>query len=144
MTLCLGLPRGRQGKIRGASDTWGRLSPHEKRSDVASAIGTLSALGNGFKIVEIGGKTMVQSVPTELSTDHMDLLNSMAASGHITAVQAEAQLGWTAVRTDAAMEMLLERGLVWIDDQAAGGARTYWSHGLSAVDADLRPASTML
>eukprot|EP01052_Picozoa_sp_SAG31_P000439 SAG31_NODE_13_length_37961_cov_21.751307_18_plen_68_part_00 len=67
----------------------------------------------------------------------MALLQRMEGTGHVTASEARTTLSWSAERTEAALEMLLEKGLVWIDDQAATGVRTYWSHCLSAVDADL-------
>ena len=106
-------------------------SAHARRQSCTSrAQSRLSDLGVGLLhwrcscSCTAAGERAPLHVPAELSTDHMDLLHSMAGSGHITAAQAVAQLGWTVERTDAAMELLLERGLVWIDDQAAGGART--------------------
>lgn len=39
-------------------------------SDIEMAIKKLQLLGNGFKIVLLGSKKMVQSVPCEMNNDH--------------------------------------------------------------------------
>lgn len=44
------------------------------RFDVERAVQKLFILGNGFALVKIGSKLMVQSVPMELSSDHTTLL----------------------------------------------------------------------
>ena len=41
--------------------------------DIVRAIGKLKALGNGFRLVKLGNKSLVQSVPGELSQDRTKL-----------------------------------------------------------------------
>lgn len=75
---------------RGSSSSSAASSSAEAISedDVEYSIRKVSILGNGFRVVVVGGKRMVLSVPTELLTDHVDLM-SMAAKrgGGISVVQ---------------------------------------------------------
>ncbi|KAG5461430.1 MAG: hypothetical protein BJ554DRAFT_6381 [Olpidium bornovanus] len=96
--------------------------------DVSESIKTLSPLGSGFAIHQIGSKKMVQSVPRELNTDQSSILTlaqvnwraSMTskpanvgdiilrcritlADGHVTVCDVERQLGWIPARAQTAL-----------------------------------------
>lgn len=44
------------------------------KNDIVQAIKSIKPLGNGFSILKIGNKEIVQSVPCELSRDHTIIL----------------------------------------------------------------------
>jgi ESCRT-II complex subunit VPS22 len=94
--------------------------------DVEAAVRTLKPLGSGYKILEIGNKRVIQSVPTELNADHMAVLKLLQETGHTTEEEICSGLCWTAKRMHDAVNILLEEGMVWIDDQP-GSDRWYWS-----------------
>ena len=54
----------------------------------------MRALGNGFDIIKIGSKKLVQSIPYELSTDHMTVMALAQDSHYVTASQLQ-EAGWT-------------------------------------------------
>jgi len=66
--------------------------------DILKAIDTLKPLGSGFKVVNIAGQKMVQSVPREMSTDTSMLLDMAGPTGFITQESAQAGLGWSQER----------------------------------------------
>ena len=73
------------------------------------------------------------------SHDHMRLLNLVEQSGGHTTKAEIAREGWDAERVGRALETLLEEGMLWIDDQAPGSERWYWSMCLTNdLDADVR------
>ena len=46
----------------------------ENREDVLTAIKSVSSLGNGFQLLQVGSRKMVLSVPMELNQDHTIVL----------------------------------------------------------------------
>ena len=46
------------------------------RDDLIRAIKKLGVLGSGFKVLPLLGRTLVQSVPTELNVDHTTVLQT--------------------------------------------------------------------
>ena len=76
------------------------------------------------------GRVMILSVPTELNRDHMSILELAQESGCVSEELISSKLGWPKHRVDTVMEVLMNEGMVWVDDQAvvAGGRvrREYW------------------
>ena len=134
IALCK-LPQYRRGWLRAGGAGQKPISS----DDVETAVGTLKPLGSYYGIRRVGRKKLVQSVPTELNDDHMRLLNLVEQSGGHTTKAEIAREGWDAERVGRALETLLEEGMLWIDDQAPGSERWYWSMCLTNdLDADVR------
>jgi hypothetical protein len=55
------------------------------------------------KVVSVGAKRMVQSVPIELSPDHMTILSVSHERGWITASVIGKELGWSKDRVYAVL-----------------------------------------
>lgn len=89
--------------------------------DVKRAINALQILGNGFRLVDIGGIKMVLSVPLELNKDHEEILDAAYStfdSRHDKFVDVDIisqRLGWPAERFELAIAPLVVEGLLWID-----------------------------
>lgn len=98
---------------------------HEE--DVERAIAKLKSLGNGFEIHETGAGKVVQSVPTELSKDHTELLAIVEMTeGHTSVEALSAATGWNAGRAKENLNQMLKEGMAWIDAQTATGDPDYW------------------
>lgn len=99
--------------------------------DVERAVTKLTALGNGFKILNAGGGTrFIQSVPTELSRDHTHVLAmcNEDGRGYVTKQSVQKNTGWTDDRVDATMDYLLQHEFAWLDAYPA--QHRYWIVGL--------------
>jgi len=96
--------------------------------DIKMAIKKLDVLGTGFRL--IGKRTddlIVQSVPSELSMDHTDVLEMAQKNGGCIDVSSvKTQLGWEIARVESVVHHLVHEGMAWVDDQAPGGQRWYW------------------
>lgn len=68
----LDILKARIGKMRSTDDRSVVVSD----DDVQRAIETLRPLCGGYRIVQVGRKKMVQSVPREMSDDQSSLINS--------------------------------------------------------------------
>eukprot|EP00002_Diphylleia_rotans_P033490 TRINITY_DN7125_c0_g1_i2.p1 TRINITY_DN7125_c0_g1~~TRINITY_DN7125_c0_g1_i2.p1 ORF type:complete len:114 (-),score=16.82 TRINITY_DN7125_c0_g1_i2:251-592(-) len=93
--------------------------------DVERVVKKIKLLGNGYDILYIGPKRFVQSVPCEFNTDHMEVLRIAEDTGYYTLSQLKTQLGWDDARIQTTMKLLLQEGMVWIDDQG-GSEPLYW------------------
>lgn len=101
-------------------------------SDIQIAIEKLGTLGGGFRTVQVGEKTMVVSVPTELDNDHMRILTIaqgpedgvVSPNTGLTIDQIIALTNWTESRATRAMDLLLQEGMAWIDEYK--GVSYYW------------------
>ena len=104
-------------------------------NDIPIAIKKLSILGGGFRIVKIGNNSdMIVSVPTELDQDHMEIMGLATSSGGdanntnntgcITKDDVMNKLKWNAERTERALTLLLQEGMVWEDNYH--GIIFYW------------------
>lgn len=62
----------------------------------------MSALGNGFDIIKVGSQKLVQSIPYELSTDHMAVMVIAQNSCFVTVSQL-LNAGWSKDRISVAM-----------------------------------------
>lgn len=98
--------------------------------DVKRAIGTLEPLGNGVKLVQIGARKMLVSVPLELSNDHASVLDlAQENRGAVSQETIGKTLKWDENRTDRTMQALLSQGMAWID--LHDGKVTYWFPSLA-------------
>ncbi len=76
------------------------------RDDVVQAIKKLGKLGSGFQLVQIGQKTVVQSVPGELNRDHSQILSQAEVQGGwVTSKGAQEKLGFTSDRVQQALQV---------------------------------------
>jgi len=96
--------------------------------DILQAVRKLQKLGSGYKVIELGGKKLIQSVPMELSTDHNAVLSLAIDDFHVTATEVQTKLKWTADRVETTLSQLLRNGVAWLDTQ--GGETSYWFPGL--------------
>uniref|UniRef100_A0A2R5LIL9 Vacuolar-sorting protein SNF8 n=1 Tax=Ornithodoros turicata TaxID=34597 RepID=A0A2R5LIL9_9ACAR len=97
--------------------------------DLLSAIEKLRKLGTGFKLIPLGSRYLVQSVPTELSLDHTSVIKEAEPHAHVSVGSLMKNLGWSDDRAKKALEDLLKEGLVWIDTQEPE-EYLYWFPGL--------------
>lgn len=125
--ICLKL-KEQTGGLVDISTLKTRLGGKVEEDDILRAIDSLKPLGSGFKVIKIGGHKMVQSVPRELSSDTTALLDFAGDSGHFHADEACQRLGWSSERTRNAVNLLIDEGLVWIDEQAQ--PKSFWIPGL--------------
>jgi len=97
--------------------------------DIVTSVKKLSKLGSGFRTVEVGKSMMIVSVPEELDDDHMKVMdlaeeNRCGAYGVVTVKGVTAELGWDHDRAKRALELLLGKGMAWLD--AVGAEKYYW------------------
>lgn len=90
--------------------------------DIVRAIAKLAVLGDGFCVVKVGKKQMIQSVPGELSLDHTTALEAASGAGGCLTIGSLEQLGWSELRIHCAVDKLMEQGMVWVDEVDT----TYW------------------
>lgn len=99
------------------------------QDDLLRAIEKLKTLGQGFRLISMGARYLVQSVPTELSLDHTTVIKHAGSTGHVSVRSLTTNLGWDDDRAKKALEDLLKEGLAWVDCQAPDGY-LYWFPGL--------------
>lgn len=92
--------------------------------DVLRAIKKLAVLGNGFKVIKVGKRQLVLSVPYEMSTDNSTVLAAAEGKGYVTASELMASQRWDEGRAKRCLDSLLREGMAWLDGQAA--EPTYW------------------
>ena len=93
--------------------------------DVLRAVKSLEPLGSGFRLVTIGNKMFIRSVPKELNTDQATVLEVLQLLGSVTVSLLRANLSWDKARSLTVLEDLLADSLVWIDMQC--DEAEYWS-----------------
>lgn len=125
------------------------------REDVIRAIKVLQPLGCGYEIVTLPstsldrkskGRKMVRSVPGELDTDILLLLECADAfgKGWITHRVLESHEGWSRRRVDDVVDKALMRdGIVWVDDkteddedEGGKGEKKFWVVGMFDLSED--------
>uniref|UniRef100_A0A7S2EAJ9 Vacuolar-sorting protein SNF8 n=1 Tax=Trieres chinensis TaxID=1514140 RepID=A0A7S2EAJ9_TRICV len=103
------------------------------KEDIITAVGKLAKLGGGFRTMEVGKSTMIISVPTELDSDHMEVMKiaqdaagviSSGPSGRVTVNDVKAVTHWNEERIKRALELLLGKGMAWLDLQ--GEEESFW------------------
>ncbi len=90
--------------------------------DIERSIEKLEVLGNGFRIISLGGnhtnnnnERYIISVPMELSNDHQMLMNICKDNGHVSLNYLLNDLKWTLERIEQSVNVLLTNGMIWVD-----------------------------
>lgn len=104
--------------------------------DVKTAIQKVHLLGAGFQLLQSGSSVLVVSVPTELSSDHAAILQeAQRAHGEgegdgsccsVTVAGLREGLRWEEGRIRVALDLMMQGGMVWVDEQAGRGGPAYW------------------
>ena len=91
--------------------------------DVERAVKQLRVLGSGFKVVEVGARKMVVSVPVELNRDHSLLLfAAQQTGGYVTvASMCGGDHRWERERVLRALLLMLKQGMCWEDRPGRSG-----------------------
>lgn len=94
--------------------------------DIITSVKKLSKLGSGFRTIKVGRVDLIVSVPEELDNDHMEVLEfaEKEPDGMITESVMSSELGWDNERSNRALELLLSKGMVWLDVHC--GRKNYW------------------
>lgn len=93
--------------------------------DIVRAVRSLEPLGGGFKLVNLGTKQMIRSVPRELNTDQAKVLEVVQVLGFVTAEMLQVNLKWGRQRVMTVIDDLVAESLVWVDEQAE--ETEYWT-----------------
>ncbi|KAJ3145753.1 ESCRT-II subunit protein snf8 [Geranomyces michiganensis] len=96
----------------------GKDAQEISEDDISRSIKTLKPLGNGFDVVQIGARRLVQSVPRELNADFATVLSVAQTKGCTTVSEVAARLGWQHDRAQRVLDELLKDGICWLDAQA--------------------------
>nr|ACO14864.1 Vacuolar-sorting protein SNF8 [Caligus clemensi] len=104
----------------------GKKSQEISSDDVLRAIKKLKILGNGFSVIPLqSGRSLIQSVPGEMSMDQTATLQIAEGNGACVSKSIiESQLGWSHSRSQQVLDQLLKEGISWIDEQ--GEETSYW------------------
>lgn len=108
----------------------------ENSDDIERSIKTIKQLGNGFNVITVGKRKIVQSVPCELNNDHTTAMVYAQEKGFVTATVLHTELCWDHTRIEGVMDLLLQQGMVWADDQSETGERAYWFPSLIDISLD--------
>ncbi|KAI8923039.1 EAP30/Vps36 family-domain-containing protein [Entophlyctis helioformis] len=108
--------------------TRGKNAQPISEDDIVRSIKTLKPLGNGFDVIKIGNRSMVQSVPRELDVDFSTALSMAQEKGCVSVQTLKDALGWEEERATKVLDNLLKDGICWIDMQEH--PPTYWVSGL--------------
>ncbi len=93
--------------------------------DVNRAIKSLDCFGaGGVRIVTIGNEVFISSLPDELSTDSLSLLNAYKSKDGRTLLELSSALIWPDQRTTHALDALIAEGVIWTDTHE--NVTTYW------------------
>eukprot|EP00823_Brevimastigomonas_motovehiculus_P003503 TRINITY_DN2143_c0_g1_i1.p1 TRINITY_DN2143_c0_g1~~TRINITY_DN2143_c0_g1_i1.p1 ORF type:complete len:245 (-),score=60.98 TRINITY_DN2143_c0_g1_i1:415-1149(-) len=96
----------------------GKLSQAISADDVQCSVKKMSCLGEGFRILNVGSRVMVASVPCELNKDHMVLLElAQTNEGLVSVSLIQKKYNWDQHRIDTVVNLLLQEGMLWIDNQ---------------------------
>lgn len=133
--ICL-VTRPLNGGLMSLEDLTQRLRRRRKldrisEDDVKTAIGKVHLLGAGFQLLQSGNNTLVVSVPTELNSDHAAILQvAQGNASHVTLQGLKTQLKWEEQRLKRALNLMMQAGMVWVDEQAGSGKNEenvgYW------------------
>ncbi|EGF79242.1 hypothetical protein BATDEDRAFT_89901 [Batrachochytrium dendrobatidis JAM81] len=105
----------------------GKTAQAISMDDIIRSIKALKPLGNGFDIVTIGSRSMVQSVPRELDGDSTKVLSLAESKGYVSVQMVKSDLGWEDERISKVLQTMLKDGICWIDTQDR--VHTYWVSG---------------
>ncbi|GAB5034637.1 eap30 family protein [Nannochloropsis oceanica] len=102
------------------------------QDDIKTAIRKVHLLGAGFSVLKSGRTILVVSVPLELSSDHSTILEvAQGKASHVSMSQIITQLKWEEQRVKIALDLMMQGGMVWVDEQGGkeGGTEgepVYW------------------
>jgi len=110
------------------ADSKGKSSSYSEE-DIITSVKKLSKLGSGFRTIKVGKAVLIVSVPEELDDDHMEVMNVAEDDGYgpygmVTTDNMSDALGWDEDRSNRALELLLGKGMVWLDVHR--GEKKYW------------------
>ena len=88
--------------------------------------------------MHVGDSVMIVSVPTELDNDHMEVMKiaqqtqqqqrddagALSSCGMVMSKDIMDETGWDKNRTDRALDLLLGKGMAWLDIHK--GLKMYW------------------
>ncbi len=134
--ICL-ITRPLNGGLISLSDLTQRVRVRRKldqitKDDIKTAMGKVHLLGAGFSLLKSGRTTLVVSVPLELSSDHSTILEvAQDRASHVSISQLLTQLKWEEQRVKIALDLMMQGGMVWVDEQGGkeGGTErepVYW------------------
>ncbi|CAL8102402.1 unnamed protein product [Calicophoron daubneyi] len=108
--------------------TKSRYESEISTDDVQRSIRKLRCLGTGFLLIKLpGGRSLVQSVPGEMSVDKTSVLGQAeSTSGRTTLTDCCEKFGWNEDRAQTALNQLVQEGMAWVDDMDPCGERVYW------------------
>ncbi len=96
--------------------------------DIIKSVKKLSKLGSGFRTIAVGQDVLIVSVPEELDDDHMQIMNlaedDRFGQQGITIDDIVRALHWDDERSKRAVELLLSKGIIWLDINH--GEKRYW------------------
>ncbi|KAI8803875.1 EAP30/Vps36 family-domain-containing protein [Cladochytrium replicatum] len=104
----------------------GRNAQEISEDDIIRSIKAMKPLGNGFDIVSVGDRKMVQSVPRELNVDFAKVLSLAQVSGFVTAENLGKEMSWERERCERVLDALVKEGICWVDDQTFPDPVQYW------------------
>lgn len=107
----------------------GRKQDDISSDDLQHAIEKLKVLGEGFSLIQTGGRVIVQSIPAELNVDHTAIIRQAEGTGYISSSILIKELEWSEHRIQRALDDLVKEGLAWVDDKAKN-EKLYWFPGL--------------
>lgn len=118
----------RRGTKFSFADSKNRSSSYSE-DDIITSVKKLSKLGSGFRTIEVGKAILIVSVPEELDDDHMRVMNVAKDDHHgpygvVTTGDMSRAIGWDEDRSNRALELLLGKGMVWLD--VCRGEKKYW------------------
>ena len=94
--------------------------------DITRAIAKLKTLGSGFRLVKLGDKSLVQSVPGELNQDKNAALDLAQSKGFTSEGDLMQNLQWSKTRASETLSGLLKEGLAMVDAGAPDGKALIW------------------
>ena len=94
--------------------------------DIITSVKKLSKLGSGFSTIKVGRVVLIVSIPEELDKDHMEVLKlaEKEPDGMVRTEVVSKELEWDIERSNRALELLLSKGMVWLDVHCGGNK--YW------------------
>lgn len=85
--------------------------------DILRSVKTLDILSSGLKVIRIGEKDMICSLPNELNSDQFTILEAAQVMGYVSFSMIRDNLNWDPYRIFAIIEDLLSQSLLWVDEQ---------------------------
>lgn len=87
--------------------------------DCKRAIKKLTIFGSAYTLIRMTSddeRYMIQSLPDEMSTDHIELLKLAESNGGIlTHQQILTELKWDSIRVENGLNFIIKEGIAWLD-----------------------------